>query len=440
MILLGSGLGQIAYRWASNGPATDLGTAFGIGLLSSLLYVLSARSAGLYSLPALLHPTRQVSKAVTVCAFVFLSLAAVLLLLKVGSEFSRGAMLSFAAAALTLCVMTRIGAAGVIDGLMQRDAIAGRPAFLIGETGELAALSPAFLLRHFGVREAGRLALDTNDVGDLQSLIDDALAEARSKKVKEFLVATSWERSGKLGQIEEALRLSPLPVRLMPTRESRAIIELNASALANYTVELQREPMSATERVVKRAVDITLSLVAIVVFMPVLILTACAVKLDSPGPVIFRQRRNGFDQRQFVIFKFRTMRVLEDGSAIQQARRNDTRITTIGRVLRRTSIDELPQLFNVLRGEMSLVGPRPHALAHDREYTALIGDYCLRHHVKPGITGLAQIKGCRGETARPEHMQQRVEYDLRYIKNWSVLLDLSILARTALNIVSHDAY
>ena len=174
--------------------------------------------------------------------------------------------------------------------------------------------------------------------------------------------------------------------------------------------------------------------------LPVLVMVAIAVKIDSSGPIIFRQRRNGFDRNQFVIFKFRTMKVLEDGATVRQARRDDDRITTVGKLLRRTSLDELPQLFNVLRGEMSLVGPRPHALAHDQQYTALIDDYCMRHHVKPGITGWAQIKGCRGETVRPEAMKKRVDHDVWYIQNWSFGLDLHILFRTAIDVVRHDAY
>ena len=173
---------------------------------------------------------------------------------------------------------------------------------------------------------------------------------------------------------------------------------------------------------------------------PMLAMTAAAIKLSSAGPAIFRQRRRGFNGRPFVIYKFRTMNVLEDGEVIRQATKQDDRVTPIGRVLRQSSIDELPQLFNVLKGDMSLVGPRPHAMAHDDEYGAAIANYAYRQHVKPGLTGLAQVNGCRGETVHLDQMKKRIDYDLWYVDNWSLLLDLQILARTTLVPLKRDGY
>ena len=173
---------------------------------------------------------------------------------------------------------------------------------------------------------------------------------------------------------------------------------------------------------------------------PLLLATALLIRLDSPGPVIFRQRRGGFDNREFLMFKFRTMSVLEDGGSIKQASPNDARVTRFGRVLRRASLDELPQLLNVLKGDMSLVGPRPHAVAHDQAYRAQIGDYALRSHVKPGMTGAAQVAGLRGETRQLGDMAQRVERDLWYINNWSLTLDLRVLAQTFFALLKHQAY
>ena len=172
----------------------------------------------------------------------------------------------------------------------------------------------------------------------------------------------------------------------------------------------------------------------LVVLFPLLAVAAVAVKLESRGPVIFRQRRRGFNGREFVIHKFRTMRVMEYGDNIQQASRRDPRVTRLGRLLRRSSIDELPQLFNVLSGEMSLVGPRPHAVAHDQEYGDLVGNYAFRHQVKPGITGWAQVNGFRGETAHVDQMRKRIEFDVWYINNWSVALDFQILGRTCVEV------
>jgi putative colanic acid biosynthesis UDP-glucose lipid carrier transferase len=157
---------------------------------------------------------------------------------------------------------------------------------------------------------------------------------------------------------------------------------------------------------------------------------AALIKLDSPGPVLFRQRRHGYNHRIIDVYKFRTMSVQENGTHVQQARKDDPRVTRMGRLLRRTSLDELPQLLNVLTGEMSLVGPRPHALAHNQLYAEQLDRYANRHRVKPGITGWAQINGFRGPTEDPEKMRQRVQLDLHYIENWSIWLDLKILVLT----------
>jgi exopolysaccharide biosynthesis polyprenyl glycosylphosphotransferase len=176
---------------------------------------------------------------------------------------------------------------------------------------------------------------------------------------------------------------------------------------------------------------------ALLLLTPVLIIAAVSIKLDSKGPVFFLQRRFGFNQNTFRIIKFRTMHTTEDGPVIEQARKGDPRITRVGALLRRWNIDELPQLFNVIKGDMSLVGPRPHALSHDREYERRIALYARRHKVKPGITGWAQIRGLRGETDTDEKMRDRVAYDLHYIDNWSLLLDVQILIQT---IVSPRSY
>ena len=163
---------------------------------------------------------------------------------------------------------------------------------------------------------------------------------------------------------------------------------------------------------------------------PLLLLLAVGVKLSSPGPVIFRQRRNGLDGEEIVVYKFRSMRGSDDGPQVRQAMKDDPRITPFGAFMRRTSLDELPQFVNVLQGRMSIVGPRPHAVAHNEQYRQLIKAYMVRHKVKPGITGWAQVHGLRGETETVDKMQQRVEFDLEYLRNWSLRLDLQIIART----------
>jgi putative colanic acid biosynthesis UDP-glucose lipid carrier transferase len=182
----------------------------------------------------------------------------------------------------------------------------------------------------------------------------------------------------------------------------------------------------------KSASDFVLASLILLLISPLLLALAVGVKLSSPGPVLFRQRRYGLDGRQITVYKFRTMTVQEDGEQVKQATRDDERITPFGRFLRRSSLDELPQFINVLQGRMSIVGPRPHAVAHNEMYRKLINGYMVRHKVKPGITGWAQINGLRGETDTVEKMRQRIEYDLGYLRNWSLRLDLHIILKTVL--------
>jgi putative colanic acid biosynthesis UDP-glucose lipid carrier transferase len=189
-------------------------------------------------------------------------------------------------------------------------------------------------------------------------------------------------------------------------------------------------PFTGTNEMVKRLSDIVLAALILVLISPLLLLIAAGVKCSSPGPVIFRQRRNGLDGEEITVYKFRSMTTQDNGDHVVQARRDDPRITRFGAFLRRTSLDELPQFFNVLQGRMSIVGPRPHAVAHNEMYRELIKAYMVRHKVKPGITGWAQVNGMRGETETIEKMRARVEYDLEYLRNWSLGLDLQIIART----------
>jgi putative colanic acid biosynthesis UDP-glucose lipid carrier transferase len=200
-------------------------------------------------------------------------------------------------------------------------------------------------------------------------------------------------------------------------------------------VDVQKAPMTGVGCATKRAMDIVLSAGLIVFFAPLLIGISVAVLCDSPGPVFFRQRRNGHQGRIFRIIKFRTMTVMEDGDVASQASKDDQRVTRVGRILRKYSLDELPQLLNVLQGEMSLIGPRPHPMALDDLYSKLIENYEIRQHVKPGITGWAQVHGLRGETQTLDLMYRRIELDCWYAKNCGVILDLRILARTVLEVL-----
>ena len=189
-------------------------------------------------------------------------------------------------------------------------------------------------------------------------------------------------------------------------------------------------PFTGINELSKRVFDIAVASIILVLIAPILLAVAVGVKLSSPGPVIFKQRRNGLDGEEIIVYKFRSMRAMDNGEVVKQATKGDPRITRFGAFLRKTSLDELPQFINVLQGRMSIVGPRPHAVAHNESYRKLIKAYMVRHKVRPGITGWAQVNGCRGETETLDKMQARVEYDLEYLRNWSVGLDVSIIFRT----------
>jgi undecaprenyl-phosphate galactose phosphotransferase/putative colanic acid biosynthesis UDP-glucose lipid carrier transferase len=240
-----------------------------------------------------------------------------------------------------------------------------------------------------------------------------------------------WNRPHLINNLVRMLRALPIPVHLLPDENVATFLGARAGNIGTtFTVELQRAPLSGAEQCLKRLFDVVGATAMIGLLSPLMLLSALLIKFDSRGPVLFRQKRNGFNGRVFAIYKFRSMRVLEDGERIQQATRDDPRVTRIGRWLRRTSVDELPQLFNVLLGDMSLVGPRPHAVAHNNDYQTVVSNYAFRHHVKPGITGWAQVNGLRGETQTVEIMAKRVEHDLWYINHWSLWLDLRILVKT----------
>jgi putative colanic acid biosynthesis UDP-glucose lipid carrier transferase len=199
-------------------------------------------------------------------------------------------------------------------------------------------------------------------------------------------------------------------------------------------------PFYGISGLIKRATDIILASVILALILPLMLVIAIGVKMSSPGPVLFKQRRYGLDGKEIVVYKFRTMNVLEDGNVIKQATRDDRRVTRFGAFLRQSSLDELPQFFNVLQGSMSVVGPRPHAVAHNEMYRRLIKGYMIRHKVKPGITGLAQVNGLRGETDTLDKMQLRIEHDLAYLRNWSLQLDLQIVVKTIFVLLKQNAF
>lgn len=283
------------------------------------------------------------------------------------------------------------------------------------------------------------------EVGGVSLLgtVDDLISFARKHEVDQVVLALSMDAHERLLQLITKLRVLPVDVRLCP---DPAGFDLYKGGLAHIEgmplLTLFEKPLSGWEILVKSLEDKVLASLMLLFAAPLMLFVALLVKLDSPGPVFFRQRRHGFNNEVFDAFKFRTMRLAEtkeDGW--RQATKNDVRITGIGKILRRTSLDELPQLINVLRGEMSLVGPRPHPVELNDQYASQINGYLARHCVKPGITGLAQVEGFRGETDTIEKMQGRVRHDLDYIDNWSLLLDIKIMLKTVfVGFVHKNAY
>jgi len=255
--------------------------------------------------------------------------------------------------------------------------------------------------------------------------------EIRTRPVDSVVLALDPHCPRTTRDVGELLRNLPVRLRLLPDAATAALLRAPASALAaDEALDLRPFRTLPAESWAKAILDRSMAAILLIGLSPLLSLISAAIRIESSGPAIFRQTRSGRGGRPFQILKFRTMRVMEDGPEIRQATAADERVTRVGRLLRRSSLDELPQLLNVLHGEMSRVGPRPHALAHDRHYAALIDGYAMRQLVKPGLTGWAQVSGLRGETRDADAMRSRVEHDLWYIANWSLRLDAAILVRT----------
>jgi Undecaprenyl-phosphate glucose phosphotransferase len=270
--------------------------------------------------------------------------------------------------------------------------------------------------------------------------IDDLLAHIRTQRIDEVVVAVPWRAGGQLRELISRLQTVATDVKLCPEEILLEILNLGYGDVAGIPMlKLAERPLSGWSLLAKAIEDRVLGTLLLIAFSPIMV--PIAIRLTSAGPIFFSQPRYGFNNNEFSVLKFSTMYAGEEQTDIVQAQRNDPRITPIGRFLRRTSLDELPQLINVIRGEMSLVGPRPHAISHNEEYAAVINEYLARHRVKPGITGWAQVNGFRGETKTVDLMRQRVRYDLYYIENWSVLFDFRILLMTLfVGFVNRNAY
>jgi len=293
---------------------------------------------------------------------------------------------------------------------------------------------------YFDDRGAGRLPNlpAAQNLGNLSRLAD----YARAQRIGVIYIALPMASQPRILKLLEDLRDTTASIYFVPDIFVSDLIQARVDSIGGLPVVAVCEtPFYGFNGAVKRVSDFILSFFILALISPLMLAIALGVKLSSPGPVLFKQRRYGLDGRKIVVYKFRTMTVAEDGDVVRQATRNDSRVTRFGAFLRRTSLDELPQFINVLQGRMSVVGPRPHAVAHNEMYRKLIRGYMIRHKVRPGVTGLAQVMGCRGETDTVEKMKARIDHDLAYLRSWSLLLDLQIILKTVVVVLGkQNAY
>ena len=392
--------------------------------------------------PALLSPTWPLAGRVLARWLIIVGIMlAIGFLTKYSVNFSRKIVASWIVATPACLILVMLCLQELRRRLMYDPKMVRRVAFAglndssmalarsIGESGELAGLK---VEGFFDDRSAERLGLP-GARARLLGRLPDLASWVKRRGIDVVFVALPVRHIQRVMQLLDELRDTTVSIYYVPDIFAIDLIQARSGELfGTPVVALCETPFCGYRGVIKRITDITFATSILVVAAPLMLALAVLVRMSSPGPIIFAQRRYGLDGREITVWKFRTRTVLEDGERVVQARRGDARITAVGRFMRRYSLDELPQLFNILQGRMSLVGPRPHAVAHNEEYRKLIKGYMIRHKVPPGMTGLAQVNGCRGETARVEEMQARVNYDLEYLRRWTPLLDLKILLLTAI--------
>ncbi|HEU4779370.1 MAG TPA: undecaprenyl-phosphate glucose phosphotransferase [Steroidobacteraceae bacterium] len=399
------------------------------------------------------NPTRQIISGrlelATHLLFRWAVLVAALLALgymtKFSEDFSRRVIVTWVLVTPVLLVMLSLILQGVARALL-RDAAQARRAVIVGCTQASIELTKRLALHvELGISVAGFFddrgsdRLGCAKVAQLLGRFDDVAAFVKNRNIDVIFFALPPGHVARVRELVNELGDTTASIYFLPDVSGFDVIQQRTSDILGMPVVAMCEtPFHGYRGLIKRLMDVTIAIGALIVLSPLLLGIAIAVKRGSPGPVLFRQRRYGLDGREINVYKFRTMTVCENGARVTQASRNDSRVTPVGKHLRRWSLDELPQLFNVLQGRMSIVGPRPHAVAHNEEYRKLIKRYMVRHKVLPGITGLAQVRGCRGETARVEHMEARVLFDLEYMRRWSPMLDLEIILATAVAVIKTD--
>lgn len=370
---------------------------------------------------------RQLGRLYSAWLLALAVVASLAVLLKVADAYSRIWLVSTLAVAVMLVTVFRF----VVYLILRRIRSKGRNlkgAFVI-EAGNSAS---ALRSKQGELSEHGYRIVKTLPLEQTEAWLDHLVAEVAESGVHEVWLCLPLHEGESIKTILHALRHQTVDIRYLPDLGDLPLLNHQVGEIAGlYALDLNRTPMEGPARLVKRVEDLVLGSIITVVMLPICLVIAIAIKATSTGPIIFKQYRTGINGRRFKVYKFRSMEVHDEGSnQVTQAHYGDPRITRLGAFLRRTSLDELPQFYNVLQGRMSIVGPRPHALSHNEYYKDQVESYMQRHKVKPGITGWAQVNGYRGVTDTLEKMEKRVEYDLWYINNWSLGLDLKIIFKT----------
>jgi Undecaprenyl-phosphate glucose phosphotransferase len=410
-----------------------------VGVLSAIIFAIANLFRDEYALANFYNFRPHVRRSIQLWNVTFVCLLALAFLAQMTVIYSRGWIVLFYGS--TICVLLGLRYLFVLATVRgsQAGLLSAQRIFLVGTGRHIDEFITRYRPRRLGMKivgchflapvephapiQARRLAM----AHDLEA----AILSARSVEPEAIFLVMPWSDTQTINRCAESFLALPVEIHLGPEQVLDRFENIQLSKHGPMaSLQLTRMPLLRLERLEKRAFDLVFAAAGLVLLLPLFVVVAALIKLDSPGPAFFLQRRYGFNQKPFRIIKFRTMATLDDGEVIHQAKRNDPRVTRVGFWLRRWNIDEFPQLLNVLKGDMSLVGPRPHALSHNQDYERRISLYARRHNVKPGITGWAQIHGLRGETDTEEKMTKRVEHDLYYIDNWSPWLDVTILIRT----------
>ncbi|ODS00510.1 hypothetical protein AUC68_14700 [Methyloceanibacter methanicus] len=436
----------LLYHLVAYGERGDVIGYFQVGTLAASIILISNLFRGEYRLSHFLsfktHPRRlfQLWNATFACLLVLG------FLIKASEDYSRGWLLLYYVTGFGTLLLVRYALVRLVRRAASAGIIATKRIFLIGTPQEVERFTAHFDTSALGIEIVGSSYLSDATLRETAPVRQEELSRdlatvsphVRHLEPDAIFVLIPWSERDLIDRCVQVLVGLPCEVHIGP---DHALQHYSNADLARHgplaSLQLVRAPLSRFDLLQKRVFDFFAAVFALAVAAPFMVVIAILIKLDSPGPVFFRQQRYGFNRKPFPILKFRTMTTLDDGPIVNQATRHDPRITRVGRWLRRLNLDELPQLLNVIRGEMSLVGPRPHAIAHDHEFEKVVDSYACRHNVKPGITGWAQVHGYRGETDTPDKVERRLEYDLFYIENWSLARDVLILFWTVFSATAY---